>query len=152
MNQIIITSDGLDKLKKELAEKIEARKKIAAKIERAKTLGDLSENFEYQEAKEDQAFNEGKIMELEQAIKDSVVTAKSTGGSTITLGSKVKVQTAGQANKEFTIVSFNEAEPLKGLISNESPIGQALLGATAGDKVEVNTPRGPIEYKILEVK
>lgn len=149
MDNIIVTQEGLDKLKKELAKSLLKRKKIAAKIEYAKNLGDLSENFEYQEAKEDQSLNETRILELEYSIKLSVVSDKAKPGI-INLGSKIKVKTDGQI-KEFEIVSFNEADPLNGKISNESPLGQSFLGKRAGQRIEVEVPKGKMIYEILEV-
>jgi len=146
---IIVTAEGFDKLKRELAERLERRKQIASKIEYAKSLGDLSENFEYQEAKEDQSFNESRIMELEAMISRSVVS--DTGDtSSVTLGATITV-TADGKSKKFTIVSFNEAEPAKGLISNASPIGMALLNRKIGDAVTIQTPRGAVHYVVTDI-
>jgi transcription elongation factor GreA len=152
-DQVIVTQEGLDKLKKELLDGLEKRKKIAETIEHAKNLGDLSENFEYQEAKEEQSHNETRILILEDTLRRAVISDNSQkgNGDYINLGSKVKVKIDGQT-KEFEIVSFNEADPVKGKISNESPLGQAFLGKKSGDKVEVEVPRGKVTYEILEVK
>ncbi|MFA5359259.1 MAG: transcription elongation factor GreA [Patescibacteria group bacterium] len=151
MDQLILTSEGLDKLKKELEESMAKRKVIAGKIEHAKSLGDLSENFEYQEAKEDQSFNETRILELEDMIKRAVVSGVAHKGGTINLGSKIKVKINDKL-QEFKIVSFNEADPVKGLISNESPLGQAFLGRLVGDKFEVVIPRGKMVCEIIAVE
>lgn len=150
MDQLIVTREGLDKLNAELAECYAKRKRIAAKIEYAKSLGDLSENFEYQEAKEDQSFNETRILELEDMAKRAVIAEAAVGGI-INLGSIVTVEING-TTKSFTIVSFNQADPLQGRVSNESPIGQALLGREVGESVVVQTPKGPMSYKIKKVE
>lgn len=146
---IMVTAEGLAKLESELAERLVRRKQIADKIEYAKSLGDLSENFEYQEAKEDQALNESRVMELQDMISRSVVS-QHAGGATISLGSKIVVSVNGQ-ERELTIVSFNEADPANGLISNASPIGLALLGRTKGEKVDITTPRGLVVYQVKKV-
>lgn len=149
MDQIIITPEGLEKLKKELAERLERRKVIAEKINYAKNLGDLSENFEYQEAKEDQSFNETRVMELEDMIHRAVVSTQQQSGI-INIGSTIEASLEG-AKKNFQIVSFNEADPANGKVSNESPLGQAFLGKKVGDEVTVTTPKGTVVYKIVTV-
>lgn len=149
MDQLIVTQEGLEKLQAELAQCYVKRKRIADKIEYAKNLGDLSENFEYQEAKEDQSFNETRVLELEDMIKRAVVAQAAVAG-VVNLGSVVTVAING-STKEFTIVSFNEADPLRGRVSNESPIGQALLGREVGESVNVQTPKGPLTYTIEKV-
>ncbi len=152
MNEQIITREGYNKLKEELDYLSTVRRKeIAERIERAKELGDLSENAEYSEAKDAQALNEGRILELGAILKnvtvvDSVVDKKGK----IDMGSKVKVSVEGK-EREYIIVSFNEADPLGGKISNESPLGMAFLGKKKGDEVLVETPRGEFKYKILDV-
>ncbi len=146
----IITQKGYDKLKQELNYlKGEKRHQIAERIERAKELGDLSENAEYSEAKEEQAFNEGRIIEINDTIKKLKVVA-GNHGETIDLGSVVAVEVRGK-EKEFTIVSFNEVDPENNKISNESPIGEALIGHKAGDEIMVNLPSGEVKYKVLKV-
>lgn len=127
------------------------RREIADRIQKAKDMGDLSENAEYSEAKDAQAFNEGRIAELTQMLKNLTVVENGHGGNTIAMGSKVRA-TINDKEKNFTIVSFNEADPIEGLISNESPLGQALLGKKKGDKVSVTTPKGEMEYKIVEIE
>jgi transcription elongation factor GreA len=147
----IITQDGYDKLERELQYlSTIKRREIADRIERAKELGDLSENAEYSEAKDAQALNEGRIIELTNTLKNvTVVEAQSTGGL-ISMGSAVVAKCDGK-EKSYTIVSFNEADPLSGKISNESPLGVAFLGRKKGDTVEVETPRGIMTYKITKV-
>jgi transcription elongation factor GreA len=150
MSEQIISAEGYQKLVEELENlSTKQRREIAERIERAKDLGDLSENAEYSDAKEAQAFNEGRIIELSNLLKNLIVVDGQTNGK-VGMGSRVVVNN-GTANKEFTIVSFNEADPLSGKISNESPIGQAFLNHASGDKVIVTTPKGRVEYKILSI-
>ncbi len=149
MDQIIVTPEGLEKMKKELVERLERRRVIADKINYAKNLGDLSENFEYQEAKEDQSFNETRVMQLEDMIHRAVVSAAQHSGL-VNIGSTIKVTVEGK-DKTFQIVSFNEADPVNGKISNESPLGQAFLGKKVGDDVTVTVPKGPMTYHLKEV-
>jgi transcription elongation factor GreA len=147
----IITQDGYDKLERELQYlSTIKRREIADRIERAKELGDLSENAEYSEAKDAQALNEGRIIELTNILKNVTVVDSQSAGDTIAMGSTVTVKCDGK-EKVYTIVSFNEADPLTGKISNESPIGVAFLGRKKGDTVEVETPRGTMSYKITKV-
>src|SRR3989344_3582296 len=138
----LITREGWEKLKKELdCLKNVRRHEIAQRIERAKELGDLSENAEYAEAKDEQAFNEGRIIEMENTLKQLTVVTGSNKSGIIDLGSKVTVSVGGKT-KQFTIVSFNEVDPENNKISNESPIGEALMGHKAGDEVKVSLPNG----------
>ncbi|PIT94647.1 transcription elongation factor GreA, partial [Candidatus Falkowbacteria bacterium CG10_big_fil_rev_8_21_14_0_10_38_22] len=148
----IISQEGYDKLKKELEERINnKRPEIASRIESAKELGDLSENAEYAEAKDEQAFNEGGIAELSALIKNLTVVQSNGDKNKISMGSQLVVKTEGK-EKQFTIVSFNEANPAEGKISNESPLGTAFLGKKKGDKVVVNTPKGEVKYEIIDIK
>lgn len=148
--QRYLTEEGYKKIEAELKERRDIiRKEIAERIATAKELGDLSENAEYQEAKDAQAFNEGRIAELESLFKSSVVVNKGKSGI-VNLGSKIKVRFNGR-ELAFTIVSFNEADPGQGRISNESPLGKALIGKLVGDEVKVEVPSGKVLYKILEV-
>lgn len=153
MENQIITQEGYNKLKEELDFlNTSKRKEIAERIERAKDLGDLSENAEYSEAKDAQSLNEGRIIELMNILKNvTVVESSSKEKNEIDMGSKVKVS-VNNKERDFVIVSFNEADPMDGKISNESPIGMAFLGKRKGDKVLVETPKGSVEYKIIEVK
>jgi len=153
MNEQIITREGYNKLVEELNYLSNTRRKeIAERIERAKELGDLSENAEYSEAKDAQALNEGRILELSNTLKNVTVVENSSGDKgKIDMGSIVKVSCNGQ-EKEYEIVSFNEADPINGKISNESPLGMAFLNRKKGDEVIVETPRGEVKYKIIGVK
>ena len=151
MSDQIISQEGYDKLKKELEEYITVRRPaIANRIESAKELGDLSENAEYSEAKEEQAFNEGRIAELFSLIKNLTIVQHQDKNK-ISMGSKIFAIVDGQ-KKNFTIVSFNEANPAEGKISNESPLGSAFIGKKKGDKVLVRTPRGEIKYEIISTE
>lgn len=153
MENQIITQEGYNKLKEELdLLSTVRRKEIAERIERAKELGDLSENAEYSEAKDAQSLNEGRILELISILKHvTVVEATTSSNGQVGMGSRLKVS-SNNKEKEFEIVSFNEADPLNGKISNESPIGMAFVGRKKGDEVVVETPRGQVKYKIIEVK
>lgn len=151
MPEQIITQDGYNKLKEEHDFLSTVRRKeIAERIERAKELGDLSENAEYSEAKDAQALNEGRIMELSAILKNVTIVNKVSDSEHIVMGSKVTVKIDGK-EKEYTIVSFNESDPLNGLISNESPLGLAFIGKRKGESVDVETPRGVMHYKIVKV-
>ncbi|MBI2099608.1 transcription elongation factor GreA [Candidatus Uhrbacteria bacterium] len=150
-NPIYTSKEGLEKLKEELRGlKTVRRKEAAARIEKAKELGDLSENAEYAEAKDELAFIEGRIIELEDYINRAIVFDHEAGDK-VSLGSKVKVK-AKDKEKEYTIVGPNEADPASGKISNETPLAKSLLGKKAGDEVEVKTPSGQVAYKILSVE
>lgn len=152
MNEQIISQEGYDKLKDELTFlQTVRRKEIAERIERAKELGDLSENAEYSEAKDAQALNEGRVLELTNTLKNVTVVEKNVSCDQVVMGSKVTVKTDNK-EKEYTIVSFNEADPINGKISNESPLGVAFLHKKKGDSVEVETPKGLIKFKILNIE
>jgi transcription elongation factor GreA len=147
-----LTPEGLRKLKKELdyLKKVK-RKEIAKRLKETASFGDLSENAAYQEAKEAQAFLEGKILELEEILQKAKVIKKKKEGNKIQLGSLVSVSLNNQKLK-FQIVGPEEANPEKGKISYQSPLGKALLGKAVGAKIEVKTPEGKIHYKILKIE
>ncbi len=148
--QQIISEEGFHKLEEELQQLTTTkRREIADRIEKAKELGDLSENAEYSDAKEAQAFNEGRVAEITALLKNLTVV-KGHGRGQIGMGSKITVDCAGQ-QKEFIIVSFNEADPMTGKVSNESPLGLAFLDKKIGDTVIVHTPKGENKYKILKI-
>ena len=152
MNEQIISQEGYDKLQDELSLLTTVkRKEIAERIERAKELGDLSENAEYSEAKDAQALNEGRILDLTNTLKNVTVVQYNNSIDKVAMGSKVTVKT-GDKEKQYSIVSFNEADPLNGMISNESPLGVAFLNKKNGDSVEVETPKGIVKYKILKIE
>jgi len=149
-----ITPEGREKLKAELDElKNVKRKNISERIREAKELGDLSENAEYTEAKNDQAFTEGRIMEIESILRTATIIKKKTGtrgSSKVNIGSKVKIKDESQTI-EYDIVGSNESDPLNGKISNESPIGQAFLGKKVGDIIEISVPSGKKHYEIIAI-
>lgn len=152
MNDQIISKEGYEKLKKELELLTTTRRReIADRIQRAKDMGDLSENAEYSEAKDAQAFNEGRVAELSALLKNLTVVDNGGTKDRISLGSDVAVEVNGE-EKVYSIVSFNEADPLAGKISNESPLGRSLLDKKKGDQVTVTTPKGQNTYKIKGIK
>ncbi|PIW95691.1 transcription elongation factor GreA, partial [Candidatus Kuenenbacteria bacterium CG_4_8_14_3_um_filter_39_15] len=126
----------------------------AEHIQEAKELGDLSENAEYSAAKDEQAFLEMKIAELDSAIKNAVVIEENgnSGNGIVGVGSTVKFKDEADNKKECTIVGCHESDPLNNKISNESPIGRAFLGHKKGDTVEFQAPKGLVRYKILDIK
>ncbi len=152
-----ISKADLEKFKEELHNlKTTQRQEIAQRIEEAKSLGDLSENAEYIEAREAQAFNEGRIRELEELIKNAVLIDenknKSGAKAVVEVGDTVEVKNEKGEKLFFTIVGSNGADPAQNKISNESPLGQAFLFRIPGEEVEALTPRGKIKYKILAIK
>ncbi len=152
MSEQIITQEGHNKLKKELDYLLTVkRREIADRIEKAKELGDLSENAEYSEAKDAQSFNDTKIMELSNILKNITVVDNNKSKTEIGMGSTVTAK-ANNKEKKLTIVSFNEADPVEGKISNESPLGLAFIGKKKGDDVIVKTPKGEVKYKILKIE
>lgn len=147
-----VTKEGLKKLEDELQQlKTEKRKEIAARIADAKELGDLSENAEYHEAKEEQGFVEARIAELEVILKNTEIINHRKNTKVVQIGSTVKIKMKGGSAMEVTIVGSSEADPSKQLISNESPLGQALLDKAVGDSVEVEVPAGMMTYSIESV-
>ncbi len=149
--QNYVTKEGLAKLQAELHElKTVKRKELANRIQEAKELGDLSENAEYAEAKNDQSFTEGRIMEIENMFKNVVVISEEQSNGEVRVGSTIKVKSES-GERAFTIVGSNEADPVNGRISNESPLGEGFLGKKVGDTVEVTVPKGVVNYKILAI-
>jgi transcription elongation factor GreA len=154
--QKYISQEDLDKLKNEVQElKTVKRKEITERIEEAKSLGDLSENAEYIESREAQAFNEAKIRELEEIIRNSVIIGEQkskSGGSSIQVGDTIEVKSEKGEKITYTIVGSSGADPAQNKISNESPLGRAFLLRIPGEEVEVLTPMGKMKYKILGIK
>jgi len=149
MSEQIISQEGYDKLKKELDYLLTTkRREIADRIEKAKELGDLSE---YSEAKDAQSLNDTRIMEISNILKNVTVVDSKKSKNEIGMGS-VLIAKTGQKEKQFTIVSFNEADPMEGKISNESPLGLAFLGKKKDEEVVVRTPKGEVKYKILKIE
>lgn len=144
------TKEGLDQAKKELSElKSVCRPEISERIARAKDLGDLSENFEYHEAKEAMSFLEGRILELEDFVKHAVVS-EAVSTEVVGVGCRVKCHVDGKA-KDYHIVGPRESDPLSGRISNESPLGKAFMGRRAGDEFDAQLPAGPKRVRIVEI-
>jgi transcription elongation factor GreA len=147
-----ITQEGLKKLQKELDDlKSIKRKEIAESLRRAISYGDLSENADYSNAREEQNFLEQRIAELEDTIRESTIISQFSKGDTVQVGSKVSLESNGE-KFSFTITDPNLAKPAEEKISSESPLGKALLGKQKGAKVEVQTPQGKTIYKILEIR
>ena len=148
--QFRLTQDGVDELQKELDGLKGRRTEIAENIKSAREQGDLSENAEYHAAKDDHERNESRILELENILGSVEIIKKPKGDSKVQLGSTVKLSGNGK-KKEFSVVGTVEADPLEGKISDESPIGQALLGKKVGDKVEIVTPAETATYKVTDI-
>ena len=151
-----ITAEGLQKLEEELAQrKSVIREEILERIKEARAQGDLSENSEYDQAKEDQGKNESRIVELEQMIKTAVIidTSASSKEGKVSLGCTVVLKDMETDEEEtYTLVGTTEADPFDNKISNESPVGKAVIGKKIGDVVIAVTPAGELSYKIVEVK
>jgi len=150
----LVTEEGLKKLKDELEFlQTEKRHQVAERLKEAISYGDLSENSEYEEAKNEQAFVEGRIIELGEKIKNAkIITEKKGASKTVEIGSTVELTNITKDIKEkYTIVGSTEADPFNNKISNESPIGGALLERKKGDTVKVTVPGGLVEYKIDKI-
>lgn len=153
--EIVVTAAGLANLEAELEElKTVKRKEVAEKIKVARGFGDLSENSEYDEAKNEQGFVESRIAQLEAMLKRArVLEEDELSDDTVTLGMIVKVEDEDGEVEEYTITSPTEANPLQGKLSNESPVGAALVGKQAGDVADITLPSGEaIQYKVLEIR
>lgn len=151
-NQTYLTTEGKAKLEAELIGLKLKLREIADRIDKAKELGDLSENAEYHEAKEDYAFTQGKIQQIEYNLAHGVIINRTKQSAMVDVGATIRVKRKNGKEIKYTIVGSNEANPAQGLISNESPIGQAFLGRKKGDTVEVKTPAGAVQYTILEIE
>jgi len=153
-NELLLTKDGLEKLENELNHlRTVKRKEVAARIKEAISFGDITDNSEYEDAKNEQAFIEGRIITLEKMLRRARLLEKDANSDCqVSLGSKVVLKDLN-LNKEYeyTIVSTAEADPTEKKISNESPVGKAILGLTVGDQVEVKVPAGTFNYKIEEI-
>jgi transcription elongation factor GreA len=152
---VYLTAEGKKKLEEELEYLTTVRRReVAAAIASAKEEGDLSENSAYDEAKLSQGFLEGRVQTIESQLRNAVIINESKGKSNgkVQIGSTVTVEEEGFGEETYTIVGSAEADPLEGRISNESPIGVALLGAHIGDEVTAETPGGEIVFKVIKVK
>ena len=150
---ILLTSQGLEKIQQELSNLKERRKAVAERIRDAREYGDLAENSEYEDAKNEQSFVEGRILELEEMLRRSRVVVKNNGLSPdkVELGSTVVLKMDGKT-LEYNIVSSSESDPASGKISSESPIGYSLMGKSKGEKVEIVAPTGKMTCKIIAIK
>jgi len=147
-----LTKEGFEKLKKELNELIKIKKPYAIeRLHKARAMGDLSENSEYTAAKEELAFVEGRILEIEEILKTVQVVENRKKSNLVEIGASVVIEVNGK-KELFQIVGEFEADPMEKKLSHTSPIGKALIGKTVGDQVEVNVPAGKIRYKIIEIK
>ncbi len=154
VQKFYLTEEGLAKLKVELEELMgPKRAELAKRLRVAIQQGDLSENADYKTAKEDQGFLEGRIQEIEVMVRNVVMISESSSADgVVSLGSKVRIEEKGREAVDYLMVGATEADPRNGRISNESPIGQALLGHRVGDSVEVETPAGVLIFKIAKVE
>ena len=152
-NKYYLSEERLNQIKKEYQQLItEERMAVAEKLKKAKEFGDLSENAEYNEAKDEQAQLERRVGELEDIIKNAELVKKTSGRKEVGIGSTVIVKKEDGKEIKYTIVGSQEINPEEGKISNESPVGSALLGKRAGDKVEVKTIKGKSVYEVKAVK
>ena len=146
-----LSREGLEKLREELDEMVNVRRaEVANRIHEAKEHGDITENAEYEDAKNEQAFVEGRIQTLQALIKNATIIDEHHSTDHVQIGSTVKVESDDGA-ESFTIVGSTEARPTEGRISNESPVGRALLGKKKGEKVLVKVPAGDFTYKIVGI-
>ncbi|GIO10358.1 MULTISPECIES: transcription elongation factor GreA [Brevibacillus] len=152
--EVILTPEGLTRLEQELEDlKTVKRKEVAARIKEAISFGDISENSEYEEAKNEQAFIEGRILTLEKMLRNArIITNDDVDTGVVSVGSRVRLKDLEFGDVvDYTIVGSAESDPMNNKISNESPVGQALLGKAKGAVVDVNVPAGTIQYEILDI-
>ena len=153
--EVILTVEGLKRLEEELDHlKTVRRREVAGRIKQAIEFGDISENSEYEDAKNEQAFIEGNILALEKKLRNArVIDANDVDVATVSVGSTITVKEMASGDQfEYTIVGSVEADPAANRISNESPVGRALLGNKNGAEVEITVPVGLIKYKILDIR
>lgn len=153
-NELYLTEEGAARLREELQQLTgPARQDLAKRLRSAIQMGDLSENADYHKAKEDQAFLEGRIQELEYLLKNATIVENNGAKmDVVDIGVHVTIQEEDYPPETFRLVGVKEADPANGRISHESPIGQALMGKRPGDQVTVDTPGGTIKLKILEIE
>jgi len=152
MNKLFhLTKTGVDELKSELADLTGNRPVIADRIKTAREFGDLGENMEYTAARQDQERNEARITEIEHILANVQVIVAPKSDGEVVLGSTIKLKSEGGKEKQFQVVGTVEADPLNGKISDESPIGKALMGKKEGDTVEIKTPAETVVYKIVDI-
>lgn len=150
---VYLTAEGLKKLKEELEHlRTIRRKEVAERLREAMEGGDLIDNAEYEAAKNEQAFIEGRILEIEHKLAQARIIEPGESTGIVDIGNTVVVKQDGKKRETFTIVGAAEADPKSGLISNESPLGQALLGHQVGDEVEVDAPAGVLSFQIVKIE
>ena len=149
--EYLLTKEGVEELKQEHEELISRRGELAERIKTAREFGDLAENAEYSAARQDQERAEGRIAEIEGILQNVKIISKPKGDSKVQIGSNVKLKSESGVTKEFQVVGTVEADPLNGKISDESPIGQALLGKKEGEQVEITTPAETTTYKVIDI-
>ena len=148
-----LTSEGEAKLRAELAELTGPRRQeLSQRLRSAIQMGDLSENADYHQAKEDQGFLEGRIHEIESILRNVVIIEKSANVDVVSIGDHVTIQEPGFDPETYHVVGAQEADPRNGRISNESPIGRAIMNHKVGDVVEADTPGGRMKFKILKIE
>jgi transcription elongation factor GreA len=153
MQENYISQEGLEKLKEELKKLTSVRRpEIVERIANARDLGDLSENAEYHEAREDQSFVEGRVQELESLIKNAVIVSGDRNSKTVSMGATVHATCDNGIKMKYTVVGHSEANPAEGKISHQSPIGQAFLGRAVGEEVNVKIPSGVLKCKIDKIE
>lgn len=153
--EVILTQEGFEKLERELEKlKTVKRREVAARIKQAIEFGDISENSEYEDAKNEQAFIEGRILTVEKMLRNAkIVNHEGKDKGSVHIGAKILLQDMEYEDEfEYTIVGSAEADPMNNRISFESPVGKAILGKKVGEVVKVSVPAGKIKYKILEVR
>jgi transcription elongation factor GreA len=151
--EIFLTPEGAEKLRHELAELTGPRRtELAQRLRHAISMGDLSENADYIAAKEQQGFLEGKIQEIEAVLRSATIVENGGGGDKVEIGSTVVVKEDGREPETYHLVGIKEADPRNGKISNESPIGKALLGKRAGEIAIARTPAGEMKLEVVEIR
>ena len=155
MKEVILTPEGYEKLKREIEElSTTKRREVAERIRVAREFGDIAENAEYDDAKNEQMLLEHRIATLEERMRDArVISKKDIAKDVVSVGSKVKLRdVSAKETIEYHIVGSAEANPAENKLSNESPVGKAIMGHKKGDVVEVTAPRGAMKFKIMEIK
>jgi transcription elongation factor GreA len=155
VKEVILTPEGYERLKQEIEElSTTKRREVAERIRVAREFGDIAENAEYDDAKNEQMLLEHRIATLEERLRAArVITKKDIAKDVVSIGSKVKLRdVAAKQTVEYHIVGSAEANPAQNKLSNESPVGKAIIGKKKGETVEVSAPRGTLKFKILEIK
>jgi transcription elongation factor GreA len=155
LKEVVLTKEGYEKLKREIDHlRNDKRREVAERIRIAREFGDIAENAEYDDAKNEQMLLEHRIATLEERLRDArVISKKDIAKDVVSVGSKVKLRdVAAKETIEYHIVGSAEANPAQNKLSNESPVGKAIIGKKKGETVEVTAPRGRLKFKILEIK